>query len=85
MTGDVGGDSYAGLVLSALYGAAGRRANGSRSIKVGEAHAVFGQLIDVGRIDKIVSVTDHVSPTEVSDENEHDIGLGFVFCDRPIG
>ena len=78
VTGDVGGDSNACLVLSALHGAAGRRANGSRGIKVSKAHAVLGQLIDVGRIDKIVSVTADVSPTQVIDEDEHDIGLGCI-------
>ena len=52
--------------------------NGSRGIKVGKAHAVLGQLIDVGRIDKIVSVTADASPTEVIDEDEHDIGLGCI-------
>ena len=77
MTGDVGGDSNAGLVLSALHGAAGRRANGSRGIKVGKAHAVLGQLIDVGRIDKIVSVTAHSPQPRSSTKMKTILGLAL--------
>ena len=83
MTGYMRGDSDPYLVLSALHGAAGRRANRSRRIEVGKAHAVLGQLIDVGRIDEIVSVTAEVSPSEVVDEYEDERWGGLAFPPGP--
>ena len=85
MTGNVRGDPDACLILSGLNCTKGVRANRSRRIVVSKAHAVLGQLIDVGRIDEIVSVTAEGSPSGVVDEYEDDLGADFLFCEHPVG
>jgi hypothetical protein len=79
VTGDVSGYPDTGLILSALHGATGWGTDSSGGIEVGKAHPVLGQLIDVGGIDEIVSVAANVSPSQIVDEDKHDVGLLLFF------
>ena len=85
VTGNVCGDSNACLVLSRLYCTAGGRAYRTGGIKIGKAHAVLGQLIDVGRIDEVISIATNISPAHIINEYKDDVGFGILLCDSPVG
>ena len=76
MTRDVGGNSNACLILSRLYCATGRRANCPRGIEIGETHSILCELVDIGGIDKIISITADISPAKVVNKDKNDVGSG---------
>ena len=53
---------------------AGRRADRAGRIRVGKAHALAGEAVDVGRFVEGTAVADKVLPAHVVDEDEDDVG-----------
>ena len=52
------------------------RANGAAGVKAGEAHALGGQLVEIGRLDPGLAVAPQIPIAEVIGEDEDDAGLG---------
>ena len=85
VTRNVGGDSNSCLILSRLHGTAGRRADCTCGIEIGETHSTFCELVDIGGIDKIISITTDISPAHIVDEYKDNVGLGILFSECRVG
>ena len=66
--------SNAGGVKSSEDARAGRRAECSGCVGVGERHAAFRERVDVGRLVEVAAVEPGVAPPEVIRQDEDHIG-----------
>ena len=64
-------------VLSGKEDAAGRGADGSSGVVMGEADSFFGQLVNIGSLDFGLSVGAEFAISEVIGQNKNDVGLGL--------
>ena len=74
MSRDVGGDADASLILTRLNGATCWRANGAGGVEGCKPNPFLGKLIDVRRINDFVTVTGNISPAEIINKDEDDVG-----------
>ena len=68
------GDADGGWVLAGEDAGAGRRADRAGRVRVGKAHALAGEAVDVGRLVEGTAVADEVLPAHVVDEDKDDVG-----------
>jgi hypothetical protein len=61
------------------------RAYRTSGIKISKPHSVLGQLVDMGSVDKVVSIATNIAPTHIVNEYKDDVGLGILLCDSPVG
>jgi hypothetical protein len=77
--GDDGVDSGATVVAAREKGGAGGRTTRGSRVKVGEAHALGGQLVEDRGLHRTAVAAD-IAVTEVVDEEGDDVGL-FVLAE----
>ncbi len=75
MAGDPVGEVEPGRGLAGEEGGTGRGADGAGAVGVGEACAVAGEAVEIGRQVKAGAVAAEVGPAEVIDEDDDDVGF----------
>ena len=68
------GDADGGWVLAGEDAGAGRRTDRAGRVRVGKAHALAGEAVDVGRFVEGTAVADEILPAHIVDEDEDDVG-----------
>ena len=69
------GEMKSRRVTATENGGAAGRANRAGGVAIGEAHAVFGELVDLGCLVECGTVTAEIPPTQVIDEEENEVGF----------
>ena len=70
-----------GRVLSGHDTCACWRTDMASRIGLGKPHAVLGETIDVGRFIETAAVASQITPTQIVDQEEHDVCTTFI-CPR---
>ena len=73
---DVVGDAQANRVLAGHNAGAGRGADRTGGVGLGEAGAGLRQPVDVGRFVELAAVAAEVTPAEIVGQEEDDVGWG---------
>ena len=77
-TGEERGDLQASRTLAGHQGRAGRRADRSRGVGLGETGAFGGKLVQVGRVLILTAEAAEVVDAEVISEEDDEVGRGLL-------
>jgi len=75
MSPDEIGNADAGGILPGNDTRTCRGAYRASCVRIGESHALPGQVVNIWRLMKLIAVTSQIGPTHVVNKNEHEIGF----------